>query len=276
MFKNKKILPVAIAVIVILAAVAAIAVSMALANRDTENVKITMADTGEDGESVYASDGNVLYLGYLPSDYVSVKDATAEFSKGKTELSEEEKKNAVQDFLNTNDIDDITDDTAAGLGYGSAEELEDSIYQNYISWYNETFTEPDNAQAMIDAVKEGSEFTGYPDVLQDIITQRLECMYQRNYGSSMLEVLGTEEEVDSHVESYMQYELVYEAVSEKYGITVSQDEVDEYKADRVANGEYADEEELSVTYTQDYTDIVIAQNLLSKKVRNYLTENCLS
>lgn len=263
------------AVLVIAALVAAAVPAVMEANKTTETFRICLPESEESNSKRYTSAENIFYLGYAPSDYVTLTGGSVQLQKKRNRLSEEEKEAVIDDFLEENEIEKLTETVAADYGYASIEDMEEGIYSKQLEILNQMYTETDNRQTVVDTLKEEAEFSGYPDVLYEIISQRLECLYQRNYNASLMEILGSEKEVESHVESYVYYELLYEALAESYGIAVTRDEVDEYKSRSVSGGEYDSEADICHDYTEEYTDIVIAQNILSEKVRDYLMDYCI-
>lgn len=163
-------------------------------------------------------------------------------------------------------LPELSDELAKEQGYASAQTMETEVYENTLESINSDYRYSAKEE-LIQLAMNNSVINGYPQSLYDVTYEQLNISYQDFFGVSMDEIFdGDEESLKATVEDTLIQELIVEAIAEKENITVTEKELEEYKAAIVAMYDYADVSELEA----EYDDTLMANSLLNEKVQDFL------
>lgn len=163
-------------------------------------------------------------------------------------------------------LPELDDAIAQTEGYDSVAAMETAVYQNALDLRNQEYQSAAKSQ-LVQLVLDASQIDGYPQSLYDKIYEQMDISYQDFFGMSLEDIYaGDEESLKAAVEETLNQELVVEALAEKENITVTGEELAEYKNSIVAMYDYADLSELEAEYSDD----VFTDSLLNEKVQDFL------
>lgn len=166
-------------------------------------------------------------------------------------------------------LPELSDALAKEMGYASAKTMETAIYEDELESLNSDY-QYSAKEELIGLVVNNSVIDGYPQSLYDETYEQLSVAYEDFLGMSMEEIFeGNEEAMKTTVEEALAQELAVEAIAEKENITVTREELDDYKAAIVSSHDYTDISELEA----EYDDAVLADSLLKEKVQDFLLSN---